>query len=198
VFELLTDWNNKLVAAQAALSGALRIVKAHDQDTTEQIDVHRHIQPVIDMWYPLLRASKCVPELDLRASVSLCEIAVAAFREILSVLLVNSVQAHSHTLKIRSYNQSRALVPQNKNLVAPAFCLDIDDDGTGLAIDDVEDIVKPTYSTKADKFGTGLGLFIARRLAWRRGGDLYVSDRKEGRRGVTFRLVLKMPRGSQK
>jgi signal transduction histidine kinase len=70
-------------------------------------------------------------------------------------------------------------------------CLDVVDDGPGIAAADLSRIFEPFYRSEGqarDRSGTGLGLAIARDLADRNGGALSVSSRPGS--GATFRLTL--------
>ncbi|GAB4375946.1 MAG: hypothetical protein Kow0062_15570 [Acidobacteriota bacterium] len=62
----------------------------------------------------------------------------------------------------------------------------VEDDGIGLAAEELERIFEPSYTTKAD--GTGLGLPLARRLVAQCGGTLTVDSRPG--EGARFRIVL--------
>ena len=67
--------------------------------------------------------------------------------------------------------------------------IDCVDDGAGVAMSLWDSIFEPTYTTKPAKFGTGLGLFIARRLIREAGGDLYVVPSQNGWK-TTLRAVI--------
>ena len=62
------------------------------------------------------------------------------------------------------------------------------DTGTGIAIDDINKIFEPFYSSKNDQWGTGLGLSITYGLVKEIGGDIMVKS-KIGR-GTRFTLTL--------
>jgi signal transduction histidine kinase len=71
----------------------------------------------------------------------------------------------------------------------------IDDDGPGIAADQLEAVFAPFYRVNVARgrrpgvsAGSGLGLYIARDLAQRNGGRLSLSNRTEG--GLRAELVL--------
>ncbi len=64
--------------------------------------------------------------------------------------------------------------------------LEVIDDGSGIPADDLDRIFKPYYTTK--KHGTGLGLFVIRKIVVEHGGTLAVVS--EVGRGTTFRITL--------
>jgi len=70
---------------------------------------------------------------------------------------------------------------------APAttwVCVEVQDNGIGIAAPEVELIFEPFYSTK--RGGTGLGLAIANRIVERHGGALEVESRLGA--GTTMRV----------
>ena len=64
------------------------------------------------------------------------------------------------------------------------MCVEVQDNGIGIAAPEVDLIFEPFYSTK--RGGTGLGLAIANRIVERHGGALEVESRLGA--GTTMRL----------
>jgi signal transduction histidine kinase len=73
----------------------------------------------------------------------------------------------------------------------------IDDDGPGIPADRIEDVYKPFVrlesSRNRETGGAGLGLSIARSIILAHGGELTLSNRKEGGLHVTIRLPRAEP-----
>lgn len=67
--------------------------------------------------------------------------------------------------------------------------IEVYDTGEGISKTDLENVLKPFFSTKGPREGTGLGLTICQELARKYGGDLEI-DSKEG---VWTRVILKVP-----
>lgn len=133
--------------------------------------------------------------MDRNAALSDCKIHGRAFRELVSVLLVNSVQARATTIHIVTRNAEADEVPIFEgDFRSYAFCMECKDDGIGLLGSNPEEIFSPEFTTKEGKQGTGLGLYIARKIANRAGGDLVVKGGKDHGKGVTFLLVLPVSR----
>jgi signal transduction histidine kinase len=66
----------------------------------------------------------------------------------------------------------------------------IEDDGPGIAMQDLDKIFQPFYSTKLSKGGTGLGLSISYNIVRRHNGEIrVVSQRGEG-----SRFIVELPR----
>ena len=74
---------------------------------------------------------------------------------------------------------------------ADSITISVQDEGTGIPDDQLQQIFDPFYSTKPD--GTGLGLSIAGRIMEQHGGRIEVSRNPD--RGMTFSLVLPLESG---
>jgi len=188
----LREWRKKLNRGESALQEILREFRP---DALDDAPVHNELepllQPTVDLWYSLLHDAGCTVRLKRASESSFCRLSQHGFREILSVLIVNSVQAHAHEIVITTRRDNRFITPTGDLFLEP-FCLDFVDDGAGLPTNDIEVIFGPTFTTKPAKMGTGLGLYFARKLARGAGGDLYVvrEPRNAGDKGTAFRLIL--------
>jgi signal transduction histidine kinase len=67
-------------------------------------------------------------------------------------------------------------------------CVSVTDSGTGISPDDLEHVLEPFFSTKAN--GTGLGLSIARQIAAAHGGSLRIESLPGHETRVEVRLPL--------
>jgi signal transduction histidine kinase len=193
LLDTLKDWRKILDGLERELNDILTFVRAPSDDvSTKPQDVHPEIQASISTWYNYIRGHNCkIHPPRLEATSSFCQITPQAFREILAVLFVNSVQAHAKNIEIRTYNTQDVQAPR-KDVTEPygtVFCLECSDDGDGLATNLPEEIFEANYTTKPANLGSGLGLFVARHLARYAGGDLEVKDTKQSK-GVTFQLTL--------
>ena len=75
---------------------------------------------------------------------------------------------------------------------ADAVRVQVDDDGPGIPADQLESVFEPFVRVEGSRSrehgGTGLGLFIARELTRRQGGELTLSNRPEGGLRAELRL----------
>jgi signal transduction histidine kinase len=187
-FEFLHEWQRTFYSLENELGQTLRFIRRAGDEDTGLIDLHLEIIHSKDMWENFFRLNKVAVSLHLEAENCSMMISRDAFREIMSVLFVNSVQAHAKRIVVRTYNKENySAMPVSH--VRAALCLDFIDDGEGLLTNRTEEVFEPTYTTKPSHFGVGLGLFIARRLARQAGGDLFIAS-PSGEAGATFRLVL--------
>ena len=65
----------------------------------------------------------------------------------------------------------------------------VEDDGHGIAPDDLQRIFEPFYTTKKD-VGTGLGLWVSKKIAERHGGTIEVQSRVGVAHGTVFTVLL--------
>ena len=65
----------------------------------------------------------------------------------------------------------------------------IEDDGHGIVSDDLQRIFEPFYTTKKD-VGTGLGLWVSKKIAERHGGTIEVQSRVGDVHGTVFTVLL--------
>jgi GAF domain-containing protein len=188
--EILNDWKTRLGELETDLENALLFIRApRDESYVAKVDLHPEIQKAISTWINYLYNNKCTIRTVLNADKSVCRMPAEAFREIISVLLVNAVQAHAKHIEIKTVNNSNIKSSSGK-VFKSAFCLECSDDGIGIGTQEYEKIFEATYTTKPKTFGTGLGLFIARRLARDGGGELEVVKKSQQTKGATFRLSL--------
>jgi PAS domain S-box-containing protein len=75
--------------------------------------------------------------------------------------------------------------------------LDIEDDGPGIAPENLKRIFDPFFTTKKD-VGNGLGLWVCKEIAERHGGSIQVQSKNEnGTRGAIFTVLLPYEESTQ-
>jgi PAS domain S-box-containing protein len=104
--------------------------------------------------------------------------------QVVSNLLSNAIDAVSVGGTIRL---SLACVEHSDG---QAVQLSVEDDGTGIAPENMVNIFEPFFTTKKD-VGTGLGLWLSREIVGRHGGSIkVVSPRGKGSTGSVFNVFL--------
>jgi GAF domain-containing protein len=189
LLKTLSQWNTNLRDLEMELKKILNFVRAPASDTLSSFDLHPEVKICIGTWFNYMRNQKCRVQHRLEATKSRCSIPVEGFREILAVLFVNAVQAHAKQIDLKTYNENDVNTVTG-NIIQSAFCLVCSDDGDGLVATQTEEIFEATYTTKKEHLGTGLGLFVARRLARSSAGDLEVVSNSRQSKGAAFRLML--------
>lgn len=187
VFNLLQSWKKTLSIGYNKVRDGVTHIKAGVQEQhLSSTDLHDELRKSIATWRPFVVNNECDVSLDLQARQCTGDISPYAFREIVLVLLSNASQAGSNKITIATYNSNN--VDNGKISLDRAFCMTVTDNGTGIPQDKWEMVFEPHYTTKPN-LGTGLGLFISRRLARMTGGDLSI-DQSDSPGGTTFKLIL--------
>jgi len=104
---------------------------------------------------------------------------------VFSNLLANSVRFTPRAGRIRVSARDCSWMKQD------SICIDVADDGAGIAPDDLPHIFEPFYKGRgsvSDEESSGLGLAIARDIVEAHGGSLDVDSRQE--KGSTFTVRL--------
>ena len=114
-----------------------------------------------------------------------CHVQPVAFKRVLDNLVSNALR----------YGHSAAIRVSGPSMVGPCQVrITIDDEGPGIPEDQLEQVFKPFVrletSRSRDTGGVGLGLYIARELVLRHGGQLRLLNRAEG--GLRAEIVLPM------
>jgi PAS domain S-box-containing protein len=104
--------------------------------------------------------------------------------QVLSNIIANAIDAmrHGGSLKI----STRKMLGSSGDGIQTV----IRDSGTGIKQEHLERIFEPFFTTKGD-LGTGIGLWVARQLVERRGGQISVaSSTEKGSSGTTITIFL--------
>ncbi|MFQ5400249.1 MAG: nitrogen regulation protein NR(II) [Anaerolineae bacterium] len=116
--------------------------------------------------------------------------------QVLVNLLTNArdaMQPAGGTIQIRSWlvtavPEDSLFVSGNGAAAAGQVAFSVRDSGHGIAPEMMEQIFAPFYTTKTNGHGTGLGLFIARRIVAQHHGRIWAENNPDG--GATFTVVL--------
>lgn len=71
------------------------------------------------------------------------------------------------------------------------LCLEVADEGVGIAADELSHVTDPFFTTRRDRGGTGLGLSVSARIVREHGGQLLI-DSVQGS-GTRVRILLPLP-----
>jgi signal transduction histidine kinase len=177
-----------LIAAQEAL---WRITKI----TRQMIGLYnrtaaaRHIQVQDVVKDTLANLDSQIKKKGIRCEVTLsaCEFygIDADLRQLITALVENAVEQSRSLVRIKLYSPNVGEDSRRE------FRLVIADDGPGIAPEHRDRIFEPFFSTKAEK-GSGLGLWMARGIANKYGGNIRVrSNTAEGSSWTC--IAVKMP-----
>ena len=186
--EVLMDMNKHIEGCVEEIDRARSFVAgSRNVEILTSCDVHAEIIQTAEMWTSYLRSAKCELRLQLDALESHARIAPQALREIMAALLVNAVQARSKAVTVTTSVRENLWISDIYTLRL-ALQIMIQDNGVGPScIRTPDEMFAPGYTTKPR--AAGLGLFVARTLARRAGGELSYSGSLE-KRGAVFSLAL--------
>lgn len=188
LFELLVELARELKESESDIKGVLRFFRYAENEDSLPCDAHAEIGRAARLWMEYLHQRKCKLELRFGAYDAGAKITREHLQEIVAALLVNSVEAHSTSILITTENKKGWRVSDIFKL-KNGLDIRVEDNGDGFAGDQSEAMFEPRYTTKARSGGVGLGLFIARSLARRAGGELlYVGP--SNKRGAIFSIAL--------
>jgi len=174
-FELVLEQARR---AGQLLSGLLRFVRIGDEPV-EIVQLSVVATRAIDLvayQFPL-HSIECVK--SFAAETSPVRTAATRLEQVFVNLLTNAVQA---MVKLPGHRKIEVRVWQN----GAWSCVSVRDNGPGVAADFRDRLFQPFSSTKGSS-GTGLGLYICRRIAREGGGDLTYTDANPG---AQFLLTL--------
>jgi PAS domain S-box-containing protein len=104
--------------------------------------------------------------------------------QVFSNIIANAIDAMRHEGVLRI---------STRNLISSAgvgIQTVVQDSGTGIAPEHVEKVFDPFFTTKGE-LGTGIGLWVARQLVERRGGQISLaSSREKGNSGTTITIFI--------
>ena len=106
-------------------------------------------------------------------------------QQVLLNLMMNAIQAMPEGGRLAVSTRRF----ENENQL-PMVAIEVMDSGVGIAPENIPSLFDPFFTTRQE--GTGLGLFISRKMITSHGGELSVKS--EPAKGSTFRIVLPLQR----
>ncbi|HLY36876.1 MAG TPA: ATP-binding protein, partial [Candidatus Binatia bacterium] len=113
-------------------------------------------------------------------------------QQVLANVLMNGIQAMpgGGRLRVRT-DVRRARPPSPGAAEADYLCVTVEDEGCGIATDDLPHVFEPFFTTKAVGEGTGLGLAVAHGIVAEHGGWIEVESQVG--KGTRFSIFLPRP-----
>lgn len=195
VLDYMRDLERMVNSLEEDLTSALQIVRREDEEG--RFDLVPIIDAVIRRWNDE-RRGQCPVTLLVDASATTSSLNPDSTREILNILFVNARQAHAKAITVTVFNpppleiaiEGRAAERERQMYIRNPVCIEVTDNGHGFGGDLSERIFDPAFTTKHRRAGTGLGLFVARLLTRRAGGELQACRANTGSSDTTFRVYL--------
>ena len=185
LIDLIDDAGHGLLAMVSDMLDLSKIEAGKLAVSPEPTDLPALISRTVDLWRPQARSKGLMLSVDVsRTGEPWVNIDPTRLRQIVNNLLSNAVKftdvgGVSIDLRMSETSAQRAMIE-----------LTVTDTGPGVPPAAVERIFAPFEQAKTDhaRGGTGLGLFISRRLAELMGGSLTLADSSGP--GARFRLSL--------
>lgn len=149
-------------------------------DSSAEVDVAEALYEVAEFLRPLATKRRVAIVLSLEGAAGVRgDLDPLSFSQVLQNLIVNAVQASEEGSEIRVTTSANA----------SAVEVEVADEGSGIPDEVRHRIFEPYFTTKEEGVGTGLGLYMSRRLVGRRSGSLeLVTTSPEG---SVFRVTLR-------
>lgn len=144
----------------------------------KEIDLHDLAEEVLELTRKRASYSDVNLEIVVETDDTLAWLDPYQLRQVLLNLVMNAIQA------MTSGGLVRLIISGNAEQVS----LRVEDNGPGIAQENVERIFEPFFTTKSEDLGTGLGLAVSRSITEELGGSLGVRNRPEG--GAIFTVTL--------
>ena len=124
----------------------------------------------------------CRVHLDLSPDVRPIKGDSIQLQQVVLNLMLNAFSAMSGT----GLDGARRLVVRTNSIDASHVLVEVQDNGTGIAADQLESIFEPFITSKPE--GLGMGLSICRSIIERHGGTISAANNPD--RGATFSITL--------
>jgi PAS domain S-box-containing protein len=167
----------------AKIVSDLRLVARESQERTAygKVDVNDVVRHVLRVREYHLRTHNVVTETSLEADLPPVLGSRPDLEQVVLNLVMNAEQAFSdaaedRVLSVRSYRASGRI------------CVEVGDNGPGIAAEHLDRIFDPFFTTKAPGEGTGLGLSLVQRIVDEHGGQIAVQS--VAGLGTTFEVRL--------
>lgn len=147
------------------------------------VNIPTLIESVLALYVNKLQTKQIQTHLALQECPTITALA-GEIQQLISNIISNAIDAvpFQGTLKIEA---SPMTTGDRK-----AIQVKVEDDGPGIAPENIKRIFEPFFTTKKD-VGTGLGLWICKEIAERHGGSVEAhSDNANGAKGAVFTVLL--------
>ncbi|ANB18477.1 sensor histidine kinase [Dokdonella koreensis] len=161
------------------LIGHLKDFSRLDQARTQKADVNHLIDGALRIIQHILNR-RGIQVVRAVTEVPAIECAPAQINQVLLNLLGNAAQAIEH-------DRGRIIV--RTQVLGGRLLVLVEDNGKGIAAEDLKRIFDPFFTTKPVGQGTGLGLAIAHQIVEQHGGVIRVASKP----GVGTRFVVALP-----
>jgi PAS domain S-box-containing protein len=143
--------------AATLVRGFRDVAADRSQQSRREIDLRQYLETLAGTFVPLMRTTRCELAVEAPGDIRVC-IDTGAFGQLITNLVVNAtVHAFQGVAKPRI-----RLVARRDGATVSVV---VEDNGTGIPAAVLPNLFTPFFTTRRADGGTGLGLFISRRIA---------------------------------
>ncbi|MHB8902373.1 MAG: sensor histidine kinase [Thermoguttaceae bacterium] len=142
-------------------------------------ELWRVVEDTCELLSPLAQKQKVSIDLPEERAPAPAMVDPAQLQQVLTNLLVNAIQAMPDGGGVRVGIEACGAMPPDGSQASPGefFRIDVEDEGTGIAAEEMDQLFEPFFTTKEVGQGTGLGLSIAYGIVQEHGGWIAVRSR---------------------
>ncbi len=155
-----------------------------------QTELWRVAQETADLLAPLAQKQKVSFRLPEDRPRAIAMVDAGQLQQVLTNLMINAIQAMPDGGEVKLAIESESVNPPEGSPSSPGdfFRIDVEDQGVGIAAEDLDQLFEPFFTTKDVGQGTGLGLSIAYGIVQEHGG--WIGVRSGPGQGSCFSIYL--------
>jgi two-component system NtrC family sensor kinase len=154
----------------------------------ERIDLNAVVESVCTLLRPLAHRRAVKLEVGETPASAFVRGREVSLEQVLSNLVSNAIDASPEGGRVSLAVAREERVPKAGGKARPVVVVRVQDQGAGVAEDEIARLFDAFYTSKAAGQGTGLGLWLAEGIIRDHGGSIEVENLSEG--GACFAMVL--------
>lgn len=177
--------HENLKRAVALVASFKDVATDSTQDTVRQIDLKQYLNSTAQTVRPILRRVTCALTIEVKENISV-SVRTGSFGQLITNLIVNAT--------VHAFNgiKSPAILIQAEKK-GDEIVMSVSDNGNGIPGNILPEIFTPFFTSKRATGGTGLGLYIARKIAVDTlHGSLTAENKLEGGAIFTLRFPIRI------
>jgi signal transduction histidine kinase len=176
--EITEEMDRDIIALNNKLTAFLKLTRHHEEERFELTDLRELIHDAVRLAEPALTQHGLGVEVDVPPDLPKVSLQKTAMRDALFNVIMNAIQSGQRegTIRIAAWVQDDTL------------SIVLEDQGHGIAEQDLPQIFNPFFTTREE--GNGLGLAIVRRITLTHQGMVHAENRPQGGTRIVFTLPL--------
>lgn len=161
-----------------------RFVRGGVKGKSESTDLNAVVRTVVDLSRHMIAVATDRFDLVLQSDIPEIPADRIGMEQVIMNLLHNACQSLPD-------RQRQVRISTRYDTAAEAVCIEVADQGEGIAPDSLGRVTDPFYTTRGDKGGTGLGLSVSQRILRDHGGTIHFRSVLGQGTTVTVTIPLK-------